>query len=85
MDLLGDRSLPALTQFFLSYSPPMSVGLWVLGAAVIVVLFVAPKQVWTIPTGIIAAVASIVVSETAVLAVQLYEHVPDRQERETAP
>jgi len=70
MDLLGDQPLPSLTQFFLNFSTPMSVALSVLGLVVIVSLFVAPKQVWSIPAGILVAVASIVISETAVLAFQ---------------
>lgn len=70
MDLLGDQPFPVLTQFFLSFSNPISIGLGLLGVAVIVALLGAPKKVWSIPAGVVVAVASILVSETAVLAFQ---------------
>lgn len=70
MDLLGDKPLPILTQFFINFSTPISIGLAVLGLTVVILLFTAPKQVWTVPAGILVAVVSIIVSETAVLAFQ---------------
>ena len=69
-DLLGDQPLPAATQFFLAFSTPLTIGLSLLGVAVSVALLAAPKQVWSVPAGILVAAAGIVVSEAAVWAFQ---------------
>ena len=69
-DLLGDQPLPVATQFFLAFSTPFSIGLSLFGVAASVALLAAPKQVWSVPAGILVAAAGIVVSEAAGWAFQ---------------
>ena len=69
-DLFGGKPLPPLTQFFLAFSTHISVGLSVFGLAAVALLFVRPRAVWSMPVGVFVAVTSIVISETALLALQ---------------
>jgi hypothetical protein len=69
-DLLGEKSLPALTQFFLNFATPLTVGIGAISLAAVVALFTRPKAVWSIPFGVCAAAGCIIVSELSLIAFQ---------------
>ncbi len=70
-DLLAGAPLPVLTQFFLSFSMHATVAVIVLALVSIGVLFAFPRQVWSIPFGVLAAVATVAVTQLAAFSLQM--------------
>ena len=70
-DLFEGAALPALTQFFLSFSLPITIGVVVLSVVSIVALFALPKQIWSIPLGVLVAIITVATSQLAAFSFQM--------------